>query len=335
MATHYRDQAIRQLGRILVVSFFIVALVVLFWAVSRKTSESSLDKNEYKKDTEAYDTDVVIPNLSQQIETKKQNPIKNIYSTKEDGRIWNSLSWENGNSRIIKSGKSDPYDSELFARGNGQISIGGDGIAKLSGSEPRIYLYDPLKNKKWGDVEVTIYAKRISETGKRSSQGIVIGARSEHQDATTKKPCLGTTYYGRLLYDGRAVFQKELIHEGAYSSNMPSETNKAVWDTPDEMMPRNVWIGVKFIVKNSSDKKAVKLELYRDMTDGNNGGTWEKVAEYLDQGTWSQNNSQSNIKKKCGYSSNVVLLKPGTSVFVRNDDIKEMQYKKFSVREIE
>jgi hypothetical protein len=43
----------------------------------------------------------------------------------------------------------------------------------------------------------------------------------------------------------------------------------------------------------------VQLELYRDLTDGSNGGEWEKVF-----------------------------------VFIRNDFIDQAQYKKFSIREI-
>lgn len=257
-----------------------------------------------------------------------------LYPTKENGRVW-SAKWSNGNKETIASGERDPFDSEFIARGNGDVSIDGDGVAQLQGDSPRMYIYDPAKDKKWNNVEVTVYAKRISETESVSYQGIVIGARSEHQDATLKKPCLGATYYGRLLYDGRAVFQKEVIHEGAYSTNKPSENNKAKWNTPNGTMPKNEWIGVKFIVKTNPDGKSVKLELYRDLTDGKDGGTWEKVAEYNDNGKWSQTNSGADVKEKCGYQANKVLLKSGTSVFIRNDKIKNAEYKLFSIREID
>ena len=175
----------------------------------------------------------------------------------------------------------------------------------------------------------------MSEYGPTSSQGIVIGARSEHQDATEENPCLGATYYGRLLYDGRAVFQKELIHEGSYSRNKPSETHNPKWNTVDGSMPSNVWIGVKFVVKTNTDGKSVKMELYRDLTDGKNGGVWEKVAEYTDRGDWPQINPGVDVQKICGYPANKILLNPGTSVFVRNDEIKDVEYKLFSIREID
>lgn len=262
------------------------------------------------------------------------NIISSIYPTKEGGRVWYSK-WSNRKAKTLSSSERDPYDQEFVLRGDGIAKIDGDGIIHLEGDSPRMYVFDPKKVKKWEDVEVTVYAKRVSEYGPVSSQGIVIGARSEHQDATLQNPCLGATYYGRVLYDGRAGFQKEVIHEGVYSSNKPSESNKIKWGTPDGTMPVNKWIGVKFIVKNNPDGKSVKLELYIDLTDGYNGGIWKKVAEYVDNGNWYQNNSPDiDVVKECGYSSNKVLLNPGTSVFIRNDEIKEADYKLFKIKSI-
>lgn len=271
--------------------------------------------------------DVSSPSLDDQ-------DIKMLYPTKENGRVW-FASWSNNKERTLASGKKDPFDLEFVARGNGKVFIDGHGLARLVGDAPRMYVVDPDRNKKWNNVEVTIYSKRISEIATLSSQGIVIGARSEHQDATLENPCLGATYYGRLLYDGRAVFQKEVIHEGSYSVNKPKENNKAVWDTPDGTLPKNVWIGVKFIVKTNADGQSVKLELYRDLTDGYQGGTWEKVAEYTDVGNWAQVDSGVDVQAVCGYSADRILLEAGTAVFVRNDKIKSAEYKLFSIREIE
>ena len=259
--------------------------------------------------------------------------IKMLYPTKENGRVWYAK-WSNRSPVTLKSGKNDPSDLEFVARGNGTVTVDGKGIAHLQGASPRMYVLDPIKSKKWNNVEVTVYAKRISESVVISTQGIVIGARSEHQDATKENPCLGRTYYGRLLYDGRAVFQKEVIHEGAYSVNKPEENNKATWDTTDGSLPRNKWIGVKFIVKTNSDEKSVKLELYRDLTDGDKGGTWEKVAEDNEDGNWSQTDSGADVMAVCGYPASKILLDSGTSVFIRNDLVVEAQYKKFSIREI-
>ena len=253
-----------------------------------------------------------------------------IYPTKKSGRVWFS-NWENNIYRKLDSGTRDPYDSDFIARGNGNVEIDGNGVAIFEGDSPRMYVYDDLQNKKWSDVEVTVYSKRVSETGTKSSQGIVIGARSEHQNVTDENLCSASTYYGRLLYDGRAVFQKEMIHGEESSVNMPEENNLALWNNPNNSFPFEQWIGLKFIVKNNEDKKTVTLELYRDLTDGFNGGTWEKVAEYTDIGDWLSVNNKS---EGCDENMQNVLLKPGTSVFIRNDLVKDVEYKKFSIREI-
>ncbi len=334
---HWVEAVYSWLGLKIIILLFVVGLFIVYLLMYHWHDNSSVtEKDGTTQDILEVESEAVVPpDKVQEISEEVPDQIRSLYTTKEDGRTWNSSSWTNKSPRTLKSGMRDSFDSEFIVRGNGQVYIDGNGIARLSGSAPRMYVYDPAKNMKWGDVEVTIYAKRVSETGAKSSQGIVIGARSEHQDATIKNPCFGTTYYGRLLYDGRAVFQKELVHEGAYSTNVPSEFNRVVWGTKDGTMPKNIWIGVKFIVKNNVDNKSVVMELYRDMTDGKNGGAWEKVAEYIDKGSWYQNDSGVNVLKKCGYPSNTVLLKPGTSVFVRNDVISEMQYKLFSVREIE
>lgn len=259
--------------------------------------------------------------------------ISKLYLDLPGGRQWFSK-WGNGQARLLKSGERDFFDNEFVARGNGIINLSGNGLAIISGSSPRMYVYDKDKKQKWRDVEITVYAKRVSETGGVSSQGFVIGARSEHQDADEANPCLGRTYYGRILYDGRAVFQKEVIHEGAYSVNMPSENNKATWNTSDGTLPKNVWVGTKFVVRNTKDQKGVILELYRDLTDGKDGGSWEKLAEYTDSGAWSQTDSGVDVVAKCGYSAGKVLISPGTSIFIRNDMVGEAQYKFFSIREI-
>lgn len=280
----------------------------------------------------------LLTNVSTKIDVpqnkKSGDMITKLYDSKPGGKVWYA-NWSNNINQKLLSGESDSTDSQFVIRGDGTATINGKGVLTFEGEAPRMYVLDPKRNDKWSDVEVTVYAKRVSETSLISSQGIVIGARSEHQDASGNNPCAGPTYYGRLLYDGRAVFQKEIIHEGAYSENKPAESNKAIWNTSDGTMPKNVWIGVKFIVRNTDDDKSVKLELYRDLTNGLHGGTWEKVAEYTDNGNWPKTVANSTTEKTCGFEANKVLIDPGTSIFIRNDNVKKVQYKLFSIREIE
>jgi len=73
------------------------------------------------------------------------------------------------------------------------------------------------------------------------------------------------------------------------------------------------------------------LELYRDLTNSKNGGSWEMISEYLDEGGWEV---EYPTDTKCGYPKNRILSDPGSSIFIRNDGIEKAQYSKWSIREI-
>jgi hypothetical protein len=87
----------------------------------------------------------------------------------------------------------------------------------------------------------------------------------------------------------------------------------------------------------------VKLELYRDMTNGTNGGSWQKVTEFVDNGSnfgvdhgscnpaGAVNPALPLIHSMIDNSSE--SKKPMLSVYVRHED-GNMQYSRFSVREI-
>jgi hypothetical protein len=244
---------------------------------------------------------------------------RQLYPTLDGGREWSS-NWGNGIARNITSGSRDPHDAEFIMRGTGSLTIDGQGIATMSGSSPRMYVYDEAKMKKWSNVEVTFYAMRVTEASVVSSQGFVSGTRSDHQDQSSGNPNPCThTYYGRMLYDGRINFQKEFVHP-TYSQTR-GEVEVAT-------TPANVWIGYKFVVRTLGGGGEVTLAIYRDLTDGQNGGTWEPMTEYDDVGTW-------DAMAACpGGISTAAITVPGTSTFVRNDGLGEARYKKFSVREI-
>jgi len=254
--------------------------------------------------------------------------ISQLYPTKISGRVWFSK-WDNGIARHLDSGERDAVDIMLIAHGAGSTDIDGNGVAKMTGDQPRLYIYDRAQELKWQNVEVTFYGRQIGTAGSGTA-GFTAGARSEHQNVTGADICPGPTYYGRMNYDGRVRFVKELAH-GHYSEPVEFTVD---WNTTNGNIPKNVWIGYKFVVRNIDNNQHVKLELYRDLTNGLQGGTWEKIAEYVDMGDW-QLRDGSDMQALCGFSSTKILLDPGTSVFIRNTAIEEADYKKFSVREIE
>lgn len=264
-----------------------------------------------------------IKSISDEIERSKLDRygIMEIYPTIEDGREFFSH-WDEGGFRVLKIMERDPIDSELILRGNNpKMTIDGNGVATLEGnnqdniSNPRIYIYDMEKQKKWNNVEITFYQKRISEQTEFSYSGVNVGARSEHQDVTEENVFSGQTYYGRFTNDGRIYFVKEIEH-GNYI-NSPEETFP--WKSSNGEIPKDKWIGYKFIVRTIESTGDVKLELYMDTTNGIEGGEWEQVLEFIDDGNWGG--------KK-------IFSEPSTSIFLRDDGLGIAQYKNFSIREI-
>ncbi len=261
--------------------------------------------------------------------------IKEIYPTKINGREWFSV-WDNGISRKITSGNLDPYDPTGWfrIRGDGSgaeiptLYIDGSGTATMSGYQPRMYVYDSLLNQKWLNTEITVYGKRLSETGHDSAQGINIGARSNHQ-IQGKSNCNVDTYYSRMLYNGVGNFAKEINWPNDVKT--PSSTFRLNWSTIDDTMPHNVWIGHKFVIRNVDGGSHVKLEMWRDLTDGLNGGDWKLMVEYTDKGDWRAPETVG-----CATSDlNKIILEANPSIFIRNTDISSAEYKYFSAREIE
>jgi len=247
--------------------------------------------------------------------------IYEINPTIEKGREFFSH-WSEGGFRILHVHERDTIDSELILRGsNSKLTIDGSGIATLEGdnpnliANPRIYIYDEQKQKKWDNVEITFYQKRISEQTTYSYSGLNAGTRSEHQDVSKENVLAGETYYGRFTNDGRIHFVKEIEH-GKYVN---SPENLFQWESSKGKIPIDVWIGFKFIVRTSEASGNVKLELYMDTTDGFDGGSWEKVGEFIDDGEWG---------------GDKIFTEPATSVFLRNDGLGIAQYKNFSIREI-
>ncbi|HEY5924458.1 MAG TPA: hypothetical protein VIV11_22425 [Kofleriaceae bacterium] len=249
-----------------------------------------------------------------------------INNTRAGGREYAATSWFNCTPRVLHSGVRDPFDAEVKARGNGTLAMDGRGLVTLSGDSPRLYVYDePGELPLWNNVEVTYYARRVSEsTPGITFRGFTVGARSDHhlQSDVLPDPCTHT-YYARAKLTGDAQFLKESRHPDGYSQ--PVATN----DLGE--VPVGQWTGYKFVLKNINDDRFVKMELYRDLTMGADGGTWEPIAEFVDDGTNLDTNGIA-----CGsmLTSLSPLLDPGHSVFLRAD-FMTADYSRLTIREIE
>jgi len=266
--------------------------------------------------------------------------ISELNPTIPGGREWR-CKWDDGFPREIAAVERDPRDPEFLMKGIGKIEIDGKGVAKLSGECPRMYVNDPGSGKpKWLNVEITFYAKRVAESSDSIDyRGFVAQARTEHQDAE-ERPNLGAGYYGKMTYDGRMIFQKELIHKSGagYSVNKPLDGVRRFWGHGSGEMPKGVWIGFKLLVRSVDSGGHVQLELLRDMEDGAGGGDWERVAFYKDEGGWTNPSLTDAMLEEFyapgEFKRDQILTRPGSSVYIRNDGILEGDYKRFSVREI-
>jgi hypothetical protein len=260
--------------------------------------------------------------------------IKKLYQTVSGGREWYSI-WDNGHARTFGN-TVDPYDPEFnTSNGSGTYKVDGLGTLKISGSVPRLYVRDPNQIKMWHNVEITVYGMRVSDSN-IAWAGIMAYARTKHDPDTDLCDTRGIG--GRFLYPGQINFEKETSHPD-------SDCCQAEYTYWPNGMPKNVWIGYKYVVYDLADGSGnVKMELYMDTTDGLNGGTWTKVNEFTDTGS---NFGVGKTACKSGINPALRLMssdnrpgsesgKPNLAVYFRSDGVGTdgLWYKKASIREI-
>jgi hypothetical protein len=252
--------------------------------------------------------------------------IDQLYPSAPSGAEWTSAHWDGGEAYSITSRTDDNDPLGISGmRGTGTLEVTGDGELVMGGSQPRIYVY-PSDAGPWQNVEVTAYYQRVEDSA-TAYAGLVIGARSGPDGHSSGTECDAHTYYARVRNDGAFDFEKELEHPAsATESRVDPET---AW--PDGQVPFDTWIGFKFVIYNL-EGGSVKLEAYRDMTNGADGGTWEKVNETVDDGGWFVETTCSEHSPENGESD--LIVTEGGTTFIRNTEVTEARYRWVTVREI-
>jgi hypothetical protein len=257
-----------------------------------------------------------------QVSDKDVFGIVQKYPTRAGTKTWTSAHWQNATYRLDERRDGNDPQGISGKRGNGMLAVA-DGVLTMSGDQPRLYVY-PYPDSSWRDVEVTAYYQRVADEDVAYA-GMVAGIRSG-PDGHSDNPCDAHTYYGRMRHDGSFDFAKELKHPR--SSTAHRLPGSEAW--PDGKLPHKKWIGFKFVGYNHGGK--VKLEVYRDLTEGQNGGKWEKVNEATDQGGWFAPTDCPQHHPVPGRSD--ALIVDGGTVLIRNTNVESAKYRWVSVRQI-
>jgi len=254
--------------------------------------------------------------------------IKKVYKDDTNGPQWDALHWAKGGSRVVISGSKDPFDPTQCSenRGNVTWTIDGQGNLIFNGTrssgttEPRFHLNNPSKYF-FENVECTFYYKRVSDNNTNWG-GANIGVRSgPNGHSISSEFCDAHTYYQRIRHDGKIDFEKELKHP---DSSVKGSVN--IWN--GGRLPFDKWIGYKSVTRNAGS--GVRLELYIDLTEGVNGGTWTKLGEVRDAGGWAPPQAGT----PCSYAPDYIPIPGGGVIVLRNTGVTNCVYKWMTVRAI-
>ena len=330
----------------------IIDTVVVKSLEQLQTSESDLDKHNIRKlysdatgdrKKQAWYFDDMVDDKGKKINDRLGNE-KNANLKKEDDGSWSVT----GAKEVKKkNGKSEWL-------GKGQVRLEG-----WSEAEDR--------NKKWLNMEITVYAFYEFDLKGRNKQGKALmsnkinyafqlyGRGGTH---SSKRRCEGACYKIGVRKDGAVAVRKEVNHP-FYLTEMGKKKG-----TEKDVKGR--WIGLKQVLYNykHDDKECVANEVWIDDESDDNGGKlkvlnkWRNVSNVNDIGKWGmedlkQDYINKNFERTCEVlDTNVdqneshkhrqaedIINEPGGTdngnIGSLRSDIIKLKFKFFSIREIE
>ncbi|MEO9362525.1 MAG: hypothetical protein ABI348_01370 [Nitrososphaera sp.] len=278
-----------------------------------------------------------MPPTADLLSPKDRFGINRLYPAAPGGIEW-SAKWDDGQARTLGN-EVDPADVWFDTTdGDGMYTIDGKGTLTASGDVVRMYVRDPAKEREWSEnLEITLYFKRLDETQIVSYSGLQVFARTNHGMVGNENInyCDDRGYGGLVGINGSWALEKESAH------HLDNGYTDVARQRPSGALPEDTWIGFKYILRNMDGGTKVKLELYRDTTSGLNGGNWQKVTEFVDDGN---NFGVGRGECRPGVDAGLPLIhsfindssetkKPMLSVYARHE-YGTMEYSNFSIREI-
>jgi len=263
--------------------------------------------------------------------------VRHMQATAAGGHTW-TADWGDGNARTFTG--QDPRDRWFDAdHGEGRYQVDGLGALTAAGDYVRMYVHDPACRREWSEnLEITVYVARIGETKVVGYSGVQIFARTNHGTVgnENRNYCDDRGYGAKVTLDGRFEFEKEVRHHADHGYVGAATVR------PWSELPKDRAVGVKYVLRNQQRDSQVRLELYRDLTGGAGGGTWQKLTEFVDTGA---NWGHQATPPKPGVAPELPLIRrlvlpdsesgrPQLTVYFRHE-FGTMRYEKASIREIE
>lgn len=270
-------------------------------------------------------------------------------------------------TRVLeKAFQVDPFDSRVMMRGSGTIELG-NGLCIMKAS-PRLYIAQvDGDDDGFGNVEFVAYGKYQSFGSLKSSSGLTMAARTSHSRYKVDG-CDAAGYYARIyaqtgeasfqvrrsssycdmacFSDRRELFGSHLFISCCFCSSLLQKeyyhgSDGTVYSNSRRVnlfeggIPLDQFVGLKFrIFTTGENNDEVKLELYVDRTNGENGGDWVLVHSFIDkQGAMP---AGKKVPSHCTIQSGDPILLPGHDCFLRSDgdDGTVVHWKNSTIREI-
>ena len=138
--------------------------------------------------------------------------------------------------------------------GDASYHTDGDGIFKISGNVPRMYIHDPQLVDQWRDVEVTMYFSASTTTRTRLGRA---GCAHAHEPRHHRQRERRTSATRAASTRACATTARSTSRRRRATRTRSPSSSKTQWAGG---MPKNVWLGYKLAVYDLPNGN-VKLEL--------------------------------------------------------------------------